>query len=73
MEGPQVGSRGNGSLWSSRASYGGWRWLGSLHRRSRVMDAGFAVAMGFFGIGLLWLLGVQFLIGAIEWLRKLVG
>lgn len=37
------------------------------------MDAGFAVAMGFFGIGLLWLLGVQFLIGAIEWLRKLVG
>lgn len=37
------------------------------------MDSGWEIALGFLGIGLLWLVTVQFLVGIIEWLRRLVG
>lgn len=37
------------------------------------MDAGFAVALGFVGIGLLWLLAVDITVGVVDWLRKVLG
>lgn len=38
-----------------------------------MMDAGFAVAAGFIGVGLLWLITVQFIVGIVEWIRTLLG
>jgi hypothetical protein len=37
------------------------------------MDDGFQVAAYFLGVGILWLVSIQFLVGIVEWLRKLVG
>lgn len=37
------------------------------------MDDGFQVALGFFALGLLWLVIVQFVVGIMEWVRKLIG
>jgi hypothetical protein len=37
------------------------------------MDDGFTIALGFFGVGILWLLASGWLVGIVEWVRKLIG
>jgi hypothetical protein len=37
------------------------------------MDVGFQIALSFFGVGILWLLASGWLIGIVEWVRKLLG
>lgn len=38
-----------------------------------MVDDGFAVAVGFFAVGVLWLFIATFLLGIVEWLRRLIG
>lgn len=37
------------------------------------LDSYFRLALEFAGVGILWLVTVQFLVGIVEWLRRLVG
>lgn len=37
------------------------------------MDAGFEIALGFWGLGILWLIIAHFVLGIMAFLRKLIG
>ena len=39
----------------------------------RIVDAGWQVAVYFVALGVLWLFIAQFVIGIVEWLRRLLG